>query len=130
MLRVDRGHTAAPGGGHGLPVDVVLHVARGEDPRHARPGAMLRDDVAVGVELDLTLKSHVFGVWPIAMNTPSSGSSWRLPVFRFRTMTEVTTPLSTSLTSSISESQMNTIFGFANALSCMIFDARSASRRW
>ena len=26
--------------------------------------------------------------------------------------------------------QMNAIFGLANALSCMIFDARSVSRRW
>ena len=42
----------------------------------------------------------------------------------------VTSPLSTSLTSAISESQMNSILGFANALSCMIFDARSESRRW
>ena len=32
--------------------------------------------------------------------------------------------------SAISESQMNSIFGLANALSCMIFDARSESRRW
>ena len=32
--------------------------------------------------------------------------------------------------SSTSLFQANSIFGFANALSCMIFDARSVSRRW
>ena len=42
----------------------------------------------------------------------------------------VTSPLPTSLTSAMSESQMKSIFGLANALSCMIFDARSESRRW
>ena len=32
--------------------------------------------------------------------------------------------------SSTSAFHSNAIFGFANALSCMIFDARSVSRRW
>ena len=32
--------------------------------------------------------------------------------------------------SSTSLSQTNSILGLANALSCMIFDARSVSRRW
>ena len=29
------------------------------------------------------MNSDVFGVWPIATNTPSTGSSFRSPVFRF-----------------------------------------------
>ncbi|MNC87069.1 hypothetical protein D3C83_27650 [compost metagenome] len=47
-----------------------------------------------------------------------------------RTTRLVTSPRCVSLTCTTSESQMNAILGFANALSCMIFDARRASRRW
>jgi hypothetical protein len=75
-------------------------------------------------------KSDVFGVWPMAMNTPSSGNSDRCPVFRFWTTIPTTSPLVPSLTSTTSESQTKSILGLAMALSCMIFDARSVSRRW
>ena len=46
-LGVDRGHAARAGGGDGLAVDVILHVAAGEHARHARARAVVRDDVAV-----------------------------------------------------------------------------------
>ena len=42
----------------------------------------------------------------------------------------VTSPFAVSTISSTSEFHSNEIFGLANALSCMIFDARSVSRRW
>ena len=42
----------------------------------------------------------------------------------------VTSPFKTSEISAISESHTNSILGLANALSCMIFDARRLSRRW
>src|SRR5919112_1172874 len=38
FLRVERGHAAGPGAGDRLPVDVVLHVAGGEDALHAGGG--------------------------------------------------------------------------------------------
>ena len=54
VLGVERGHAAGPGGRDRLPVHVVLHVAAGEHARHAGLGAVVRDDVAVGVQLELT----------------------------------------------------------------------------
>ena len=54
-LGFDRGHAAGAGGGHGLAVDVVLHVAGGEHAFDAGlRGAGLGADVAVLVELELT----------------------------------------------------------------------------
>src|SRR5687767_7077676 len=53
-LGVDGGHAAGAGGGDGLAVDVVLDVAAREDARHARLGAVVGDEVAVGVHLELT----------------------------------------------------------------------------
>ena len=41
----------------------------------------------------------------------------------------VTSPFAVSLIVSTTLFQANSIFGFASALSCMIFDARNASRR-
>ncbi len=64
------------------------------------------------------------------MNTPSTGSSFFSPVFRFDSSAAVTSPLPVSMISSTAVFHSNAIFGWANALSCMIFDARSESRRW
>ena len=47
-----------PGGGDGLAVDVILHVAAREHTGHARPRTHVGDDVAVGVELELTLEER------------------------------------------------------------------------
>src|SRR5215211_6139018 len=52
-LGVERGHTAGPGRGDGLPVGVVHEVAGGEHARHPGAGRLaLRDDVAVHVDVD------------------------------------------------------------------------------
>src|SRR5688572_7437605 len=52
-LRVERGGAARPGGGDRLPVDVILHVAGGEDARDVRFGRLaLRDQVAVLVVVE------------------------------------------------------------------------------
>ena len=69
-------------------------------------------------------------MWPMAMKTPSTTSSLTASVSRLRTTARVTTPLSTSPTSTSSVFHSKVILGLANALSCMIFDARSRSRRW
>ena len=66
----------------------------------------------------------------MAMKTPSTASSRLAPVSLFRTTAPVTTPSSTSFTSTSSVFHSKAILGLANALSCMIFDARSRSRRW
>ena len=53
-LGVERAHAARAGGGHGLPVDVVLHVADREHARDVRLGrARLRDQVAGLVVVEL-----------------------------------------------------------------------------
>ena len=46
------------GRGDRLPVDVILHVAAREHARHARLRAVVRDDVAVGVELELAAEER------------------------------------------------------------------------
>ena len=58
MLGVDRRHAARPGRGHGLPVDVILNVARRKHSGHVRVAAVMGDDVAVGVELDLPFEQR------------------------------------------------------------------------
>src|SRR5262245_9211160 len=52
-LGIERGHTARAGGGDRLAVDVILHVASRKHAGHARLRAVLRLDVAVGVQIDL-----------------------------------------------------------------------------
>ncbi len=53
-LRVEGRHAAGAGGGDGLPVDVILDVAGGEDTRDVRRGgAGLRDEVPVLVVIEL-----------------------------------------------------------------------------
>src|SRR5690349_24349475 len=52
FLRVESRHATGGGARHGLPVHVVLDVARGKNPRHAGGGceafaAPARDDVAI-----------------------------------------------------------------------------------
>ena len=52
-FRVERGHAARAGGGDRLAIDVILDVAAREDAGHARLRAVVRHDVAVGVEFEL-----------------------------------------------------------------------------
>ena len=74
------------------------------------------------------LNRPVLGVWPMAMNTPSTSSS----VTR---RDQVSQPHAGDLAFvdvvNLLDSvfQMNSIFALANALSCMTFEARSLSRR-
>ena len=51
---IERRHAAGPGRGDRLPVDVVLHVAAREHAFDARFRAIVGDDVAVRVHLDLS----------------------------------------------------------------------------
>ena len=74
------------------------------------------------------LNRSVFGWWPMATNSPVTGSTDDSPV----TTSDTTRALrlaspSRSVTTVF---HRNSIFGFANARSCMIFEARSVSRRW
>src|SRR5690606_15722588 len=57
-LGVDGRHAARPGGSDCLPVDMVLHVAGGKHTGHAGPRAVVRHDVAAGVELELPDKKR------------------------------------------------------------------------
>ena len=58
LLGVDRRHAAGAGGGNRLTVDVILDVARGEDARDVGARAVVRQDVAVRVHLELTLEER------------------------------------------------------------------------
>jgi hypothetical protein len=120
-LGFERGHAAGAGGGDGLAVDAVLHVAGVEHASDAGSRAALGEDVAVGVEFDLALKDLRVG--DVASRFQVS------PVFRLRSRTPVTTPLSTSKISSTVALVIHWIFGFARARSSMIFEARNSSRR-
>jgi len=73
----------------------------------------------------------VLGWCPMATNSASIGCSVIAPVLWFLTLTAVTLRGdSAPSTSTTSESHRKWIFGFLNARSCMIFEARSVSRRW
>ncbi len=53
VFGVDRRHAARTGGGHGLPIDVILHITRRKHTGHVGVAALPGDDIAVGIELDL-----------------------------------------------------------------------------
>src|SRR5688572_10744915 len=53
-LGIDGRHTPRASRCDGLSILVVLYVSRCEDPRHTRSRTLVRDDIPVGVELDLT----------------------------------------------------------------------------
>ncbi len=74
------------------------------------------------------LRKSVFGVWPMATNRPATASSLSEPV----TVSSNFNPemASSPITSVTTVFQRNRILGFARALSCMIFEARSSSLRW
>ena len=126
---VDGSHAARACRSHGLTVYVVLHVAGCKDAGHARVRAIVRHDVTVRVELELTSEERRIRRVADGDEHAVERQALSCPVFTLRTTIPVTSPFSTSVMSAISESQMNSIFGFAKALSCMIFDARRLSRR-
>src|SRR5580692_353229 len=64
----------------------------------------------------------------MATNTPVTGSPCSVPSLVLRIRRPVTCPV--PRTSATSLSHKNVIFGFLNARSCMILEARSWSRRW
>ncbi len=64
----------------------------------------------------------------MATNRPVTSSFVVSPVFTSLTTTPVT--LVSPRTSSTTEFHWNRIFGLLSTRSCMIFDARSSSRRW
>ena len=67
-LRIDGGHAAGAGGGHGLPIHVVLHIATGEDAGDAGVGRpSLGNDVAVRIHLDLSLEQARIGLVAVAL---------------------------------------------------------------
>ena len=104
-------------------------------PAVKTPGTLVRDPLNVRMyplssSSSWPLKSAVFGVWPMAMNTPSTGSSLTSPVRLSRSTSAVTSPFSASLMSTTSVFHKNEMFGVAIALSCITFDARNVSRRW
>ena len=53
VLGVDGRHAARARRGNRLPVNVILHVAAREDTRHAGVRALVGDDVAIGIHLEL-----------------------------------------------------------------------------
>src|SRR3989338_1139545 len=65
-LGVNGGAAAGPGGGDRLAVDVVVDVAGGEHPFDACPRAVLHDDVALRVELELAAENLGVGLVPDA----------------------------------------------------------------
>ena len=78
-LGVDRGLAAHAGRRHRLPVDRVHDVAGREDARHARERPrLLHRDVARPRARAAPRTASVFGVWPIATNTPSVATLARL----------------------------------------------------
>ena len=74
------------------------------------------------------LKRSVFGRWPMATNRPVTGRAVTESVLTLRS--DAPSSLSLPTRPSTTVSQTTSIFGLLNARSCMIFDARKASRRW
>src|ERR1700727_3450926 len=61
-LRFDRGHAARARGGDGLPVVVILYVARREDTRDIRLGSVMGEEEAVVVNIELAFEHFRIGV--------------------------------------------------------------------
>ena len=73
-------------------------------------------------------KIGLFGLWPIARNTPVASRSSCVPL----TVSCRRTPTTRSVpsTSTTSRFQCTVIFGLSNTRCCMILLARKLSRRW
>src|SRR5215468_2783918 len=64
LFRVERGHTAGAGGGHGLAVAMILDVAGDKDAGNVRQAAVAWNDVAVFVQIELAAKGGGVRVVP------------------------------------------------------------------
>ena len=95
-LGFDGRHAARAGGGDGLAVDAVLHVAGVENARDVGARAALGKNVAVGSVSICPLKTLVLGMWPMARKKPSTSWSQISPVLRLRRRTPVTSCCETS----------------------------------
>ena len=74
------------------------------------------------------MNSSLRGSWPIAMNRPVTASVALLAGQVSRSLRPVILVVAEDSVTSLFHP--NEIFGFANARSCMILEARSSSRRW
>ena len=75
-LRVQRRHASRPGGGDGLAVGLVLHIAGGEDAgdRSLR-AAGAGHDIAVGVQVQLAIQKS--GVGQVADGEEEEAQGWQ-----------------------------------------------------
>ena len=80
----------------------------------------------------LPLNSSVLGEWPMAMNTPSVGSSLLGAGLDVAQPHALTSGAGLALAQDLLErvSQSTVTLGFLNSRSCRIFSARNVSRRW
>ncbi len=71
LLHFQRGHAAGTGGGDGLAIAAVLHVSAGKDSGHFGKDVLVRDQVAVGVGVELAFED--LGVRDVA----DARETWR-----------------------------------------------------
>jgi hypothetical protein len=72
-LGIEGRHTTETGGGDRLAVAMVVGVPRPEDPLDVRPGALVADEVALTVEVELAAERLGRGRWPMARKSPPNG---------------------------------------------------------
>ena len=73
---------------HGLPKDVVRHVAGRKDARNVGGGrSWLGLQITAHLHIELPDESSVEGLWPMATNTPSVRSSETWPDTTFFSFT-------------------------------------------
>ena len=131
-LGVDGGHAARAGGGDRLAVGVVLHVAAGEHARRCWCTSSRAAVIEVAVVVHVEEALEQVGVGPVADGDEQAGDRQRR---RRRRSTTLRDDDALELVGRRRGRrrrvfQRNSIFGLANARSCMIFEARSSSRRW
>ena len=94
LLDFDRGHASASGGGDGLAITAVLHVAAGKDSVDASHHVVVRFEIAIGVGVELAGKHLRVG---FVANTEEQRAGGEVPdtspVFMFRSFRPVTSCL-------------------------------------
>ena len=130
VLDIERGDGSAAGGRDGLAIGRVDDVAGGEDAGHGRARrAPVDPDGALGGEIELAVHEVRARVVADRDEHALERELARRAVDR-RASARRRSRHPPPMISATSLFQMNSIFSFANARSCMIFDARSSSRRW
>ena len=133
-LGVQGGHAAAAGGGDGLAIIVVGHVAGGKHALDAGGGprpAWSSGCISSSVSSSLPFRKAVLGVWPMARKKPVISSvqvglaDGALQADAGHAVLVVAQHFGRRV-----RFQRISIFGLSMARSAMIFDARSWSRRW